>query len=125
MKKHYGPWNSTDLHQKKAKIPTDRPNLRANPVVEMHIPMVTLTWSPYEIFLHFLLIWSKWVPKSQTCPSQVLAKIFYSPLKMMYIKNRKNPKILQKMINTPYCLCSLERKLFVDYKNVVGFCFGQ
>ena len=116
----------TFTRKKQKSQPIDQPYAQTQESgCEMHIPMVTLTWSPYEIFLHFLLIWSKWVPKSQTCPSQVLAKIFYSPLKMMYIKNRKNPKILQKMINTPYCLRSLERKLFVDYKNVVGFCFGQ
>ena len=46
--------------------------------------------------IHFLLIWSKWVPKSQTCPSQVLDKIFYDPLKMRHVKNRKNPKIFVK-----------------------------
>ena len=29
----------------------------------------------------------------------------------------------KKITRTPYCLYSLEKKLFVDYKNVVGFCF--
>ena len=62
----------------------------------MHISTVTLTWSPYGIFLHFLLIWPKWIPQNQTCPSQVLDKIFYGPLKMRYVKNRKNPKIFVK-----------------------------
>ena len=67
----------------------------------MHISVVTLTSSPYGIFLHFLLIWSKWIPKSQPCPSQVLGKIFYGPLKMRYVKNRKNPKILVKNDQNP------------------------
>ena len=40
-------------------------------------------------------------------------------------KPKKSRKFLQKMIKTSYCLYSLERKLFVDYKNVVGFCFCQ
>ena len=89
----------------------------------MHISMVTLTWSPYRIFLHFLLIWSKWIPKSQTCLSQVLGKTFHDPLKMRYVKNRKDPNIFVK--NDQNCLYSLERTLFVDYKNVAGFCFRQ
>ena len=62
---------------------------------------MTLTWSPYEIVLHFLLIWSKWIPKRQTCPSQVLAKLFYSPLKMRYVKNQKNLKIFVKNDENP------------------------
>ena len=62
----------------------------------MHISMVTLTWSPYRIYLDFLLIWSKWIPKSGSCPSQVLGVIFYGSLKMRYVKNRKNPKIFVK-----------------------------
>ena len=52
-------------------------------------------------FFHFLLIWSKWIPKSQTWPSQVLGKIFYGPLKMRYVKNRKNPKIFLKHDQNP------------------------
>ena len=67
----------------------------------MHTSMVTLTWSPYGIFFHFLLIWSKWIPKSQTWPSQVLGKIFYGPLKMRYVKNLKNPKIFLKHDQNP------------------------
>ena len=70
----------------------------------MHISMVTLTWSPYGIFLHFLLIWPKWIPKSQTYPSQVLGKILYGPLKMRYLKNRKNPKIFVKNDQNPLLL---------------------
>ena len=62
---------------------------------------MTLTWSPYGIFLHFLLMWSKWIPKSQTCSSQVLGKIFYGLLKMRYVKNRKNPKIFVKNDQNP------------------------
>ena len=87
----------------------------------MHMSMVTLIWSLNEIFLHFLLIWSKWIPKSQTCPSQELGKIFYGPLKMKYVKNRKNPNIFVKNDQNALFLYSFERKLFVDYKNVVGF----
>ena len=62
---------------------------------------MALTWSLYGIFLHFLLIWSKWIPKKQTCLSQVLGKIFYGPLKMRYVKNRKNPKICVKKDQNP------------------------
>ena len=39
-------------------------------------------------------------------------------------KPKKSENFCKKMIKTP-CLYSLERKLFVDYKNVVGFCFHQ
>ena len=63
---------------------------------------MTLTWSPYGIVLHFLLKMSKWIPKSQTCPSQVLGKIFYDPLKMRYVKNRKNPKSFVKNDQNPF-----------------------
>ena len=62
---------------------------------------MTLTWSPYGFFLHFLLIRSKWIPKSQTCPSQVLGKIFNSLLKMRYVKNRKNSKVFVKIDQNP------------------------
>ena len=63
---------------------------------------MTLTWSPYGIVLHFLLKMSKWTPKSQTCPSQVLGKTFYDPLKMRYVKNRKNPKSFVKNDQNPF-----------------------
>ena len=67
----------------------------------MHISMLTLTWSPYRIFLHFLLIWSKWIPKSQTCPSQVLGKRFYGPLTMRYVENQKNLNFFVKNDQNP------------------------
>ena len=85
----------------------------------MHISMVTLTWSPYRIFLHFLLIWSKWIPKSQTCLSQVLGKTFHGPLKMRYVKNRKDPNIFVK--NDQNCLYSLERTFLQITKMLLDF----
>ena len=72
---------------------------------------MTLTWSPYGIFLHFLLIWYKWVPKSQTCPSEVLGRIFYGPLKMRCAKNRKKPKIFLKNDQNPLLFVLAGKKI--------------
>ena len=77
----------------------------------MYISMVTLTWSPYGIFLHFLLIWSKRIPKSQTCPSQMLGKNFHGPLNMRYAKNEKNPNVFVKNDQNPLLLVLVGKEI--------------
>ena len=72
---------------------------------------MTLAWSAYRIFWHFLLIWSKWIPKRQACPSQVPGKIFYGPLKMRYVKNRKNSKIFVKNDQNPLLFVLVGKKI--------------
>ena len=86
----------------------------------MHISMMTLTWSPYGIFLHFLLISSKCIPKSQTCPSQVLSKICYGPLKVRYVKNKKNPKIFVKNDQNPLLFLLVWKKIVCRLQKCYG-----
>ena len=99
----------------------------------MHISMVTLTWSPNEIFLHFLLLWSKWIPKSQSCPYQELGKNFYGPLKMNYVKNRKNPNIFVKNDQNPLLfvlvwkkiVCRLQKCCWILFSPIKIKSYGQ
>ena len=63
-------------------------------------------------------------PKKTNLPLPSAGQNFLWPFEDEVCQKPKNSEhFCKKMIRIPYCLYSLKRKLFVDYKNVAGFCF--
>ena len=66
---------------------------------------ITLTWSPYGIFLHFLLIWSKWIPKAKLAPPKCWTNFFMALWRWGMSKPKKSENVCKKW-SKPFIVCT-------------------